>query len=104
MSMFRVSGQVMKVYRQERTDRDTGEVQAQTRVQLLGEVPTRDGGDTKLDFIDLRAPEPLVEPLKRVVGKNISLPVGVFAPAKGRLVWYVPTGAKVESQASKTPA
>jgi len=95
MSMFKVSGRLAKVYRQKRVDRETGEQTTETRCNILGEIPTRDGGDTRLDLQDIRVPDDLASTLTKLEGQDVNLPVGLFAPAKGQIVVFIPKGSKV---------
>ena len=58
MSMFEVTGQVMKSYHQPGSvDPETGELaKGKDKVQILGEIPISDGS-TKYDLITLSVPE-----------------------------------------------
>ena len=104
MSMFRVTGQLAKVYDQERKDQETGEITKETRANILGEIPTRDGNDTRLDLQDIRIPDDLAASVRKLVGREISLPVGIFSPQRGRLVVYVPRGSKISPATGSSPA
>lgn len=95
LSMFTVSGQVMKTFVQQgRVDKETGEVQESTiKVQVMGEMPVL-GGDSRLDLITLSVEnEKTYIPL---VGKRIRIPLGFFSPSKGQIVYYIPKGATPE--------
>lgn len=95
LSMFTVTGQVLKTYYQDgRTDKETGETTKGTfKVQLLGEMPVQ-GGDSRYDMITLS-----VESEKEYassVGKKIRVPLGFFSPQKGNIVYFIPKGSKPE--------
>jgi len=93
MSMFTVSGKVINVFDQlGKLDKETGEVGETTpRLQLLGNMPMPNG-EMRMDMVTVKVESKRVyEELK---GKDIRLPIGVFAPSKGQIVYYVPKGAK----------
>ncbi len=94
MSMFEVTGQVMKSYHQPGTvDPETGELtKGKDKVQILGEIPVSDGS-TKYDLITLSVPEGVnFEPL---VKKVVRVPLGFFAPSKGNIIYFIPKGSNV---------
>jgi len=95
MSMFNVTGNLVKVYRQERIDRDTGETQIEHRANILGEIPTRDGKDTRVDLQDIRIPGDLVADMKAAEGKEVTVPIGFFAAAKNQMVVFIPKGSRL---------
>ena len=95
-SMYQISGQLVKVYCQQRTDRDTGEVTAEHRCNVLGEIATRDGGDFRLDLQDIRVPDEHVAALRSREGQNVTLPVGLFSPAKGQVILFIPKGSTLD--------
>jgi len=95
LSMFTVTGQVMKTFIQEgKTDKQTGEIdESSVKVQILGEMPVK-GGDSRLDLITLTVEnEKTYSDLK---GKRIRVPLGFFAPSKGQIVYFIPKGASPE--------
>jgi len=93
MSMFTVSGKVINVFDQQgKVDQDTGEVGETTpRLQLLGNMPMPNG-EMRMDMITVKVENKKV--YEALEGKEIRLPIGVFAPSKGQIVYYVPKGAK----------
>lgn len=97
MSMFNVTGELLKVYRQERKDRETGEVQVEHRASILGEIPTRDGGDTRLDLQDIRIPVEMVGDMKAAQQKRVTVPIGFFAAGKNQMVVFIPKGSKLQA-------
>lgn len=93
MSMFQVTGQVLHVYQDpDRSDKETGEViKGRPKVQILGELPL-ENGQTKHDMITLSVDRKAdYEPL---VGSRISVPLGMFSPAKGQIAYFIPKGGK----------
>ncbi len=95
LSMFTVTGQVLKTFIQPgHIDKETGEMgKPSIKVQIMGEMPVQ-GGDSKLDLITLTIEsQKIYEELK---GKKIRLPLGFFAPQKGNIVYFVPKGSTPE--------
>ena len=92
ISMFTVTGQVLKTFKQDgQTDKETGEVgKSSFKVQLLGEMPVL-GGDSRNDLITLTVEN--VKAYADLVGKTIRVPLGFFAPQKGNIVYFIPKGA-----------
>ena len=97
MSMFQVTGKVLHVYQDaDRTDKDTGEVtKGRPKVQILGELPL-ENGQTKHDMITLSVDRKA--DYEQLVGSRISVPLGMFAPAKGQIVYFIPKGGKPTTQ------
>ena len=91
--MFSIIGELRNVFEQERTDRDTGEVQTKHRIQILGDIPVPgDRGETRLELVTLNVEEPSI--YRGLLGKQIRVPFGFFAPSKGQVITFVPKGAK----------
>lgn len=91
--MFNVTGQVLHVFQDsDRTDTDTGEItKGKPKVQILGDVPLANG-EIRRDMVTLSVEHKAdYEPL---VGKTISVPLGMFSPAKGQVVYFIPKGGK----------
>ena len=95
LSMFTVTGLVMKTFVQEgRTDRETGEVgKDAVKVQIMGEMPVQ-GGDSRLDLITLTVEDQ--KSYEALKGKRVRVPLGFFSPAKGNIVYYIPKGSSPE--------
>ena len=96
MSMFTVSGTVINVFDQQgKVDQETGVMGETTpRLQLLGNMPMPNG-EMRMDMITVKVENRAAyETLK---GKVIRLPIGVFSPSKGQIVYYVPKGSKPEA-------
>jgi len=93
MSMFTVSGKVINVFDQQgKLDKETGEVGETTpRLQLLGNMPMPNG-EMRMDMVTVKVENKKI--YEELQGKDIRLPIGVFAPSKGQIVYYVPKGAK----------
>lgn len=103
MSMFQVTGQVLHVFQDpDRTDKQTGEVtKGRPKVQILGELPL-ENGQTRHDMITLSVDRKAdYEPL---VGSRISVPLGMFSPAKGQIAYFIPKGGKPVTIAPTGPA
>lgn len=98
MSMFQVSGVVLHLFDAPgRIDKDTGAVDDdKPKVQLLGEIPQRNG-QAKFDVITLTCHNPAdFDGLK---GKRVVVPLGMFSPSKGNIVYYIPQGCKPRLEA-----
>jgi hypothetical protein len=95
LSMFTVTGQVMKTFIQEgKTDKQTGEIEESSiKVQILGEMPVK-GGDSRLDLITLTVENE--KTYSDLTGKRIRVPLGFFAPSKGQIIYFIPKGSKPE--------
>lgn len=92
MSMFTVTGKVVKTFFQEgQLDKETGELEeGKNKVQIMGEVPVK-GGESKFDLLTLSVPDEIdFEPL---IEKEVSVPLGFFSPAKGQIVYFIPKGS-----------
>lgn len=95
LSMFTVTGQVLKTFIQPgQVDKETGEVgKTSVKVQIMGEMPVQ-GGESRLDLITLTIEnQKTYEELK---GKRVRVPLGFFAPQKGNIVYFVPKGSLPE--------
>jgi len=96
LSMFTVTGQVMRTYVQPGSvNKQTGEIgEASSKVQIMGEIPVRGGDAARLDLVTLT-----VENLKtytELQGKRVRVPLGFFAPSKGEIIYFIPKGATPE--------
>jgi len=95
LSMFTVTGQVLKTFIQPGgVDKTTGEVSpSSVKVQIMGEMPVK-GGDSRLDLITLTVEsQKAFDDLK---GKRVRVPLGFFSPQKGNIVYFIPKGALPE--------
>ncbi len=93
MSMFQVSGVVLHLFDAPgRVDKTSGEVDAdKSKVQIMGEIPQRNG-QVKYDIITLTCHSP--EDFAGLKGKRISVPLGMFAPSAGNIVYFIPEGCR----------
>lgn len=90
--MLQINGQVMNVFTVEAgKDKDGKDYTEKSRVQLMGQVFLQNG-DTKLDLMDLTVDD--VSVWSGLVGKQVSVDVGVFSPSKGSVVYFVRKGSK----------
>lgn len=94
--MFSITGQLLKCFTEKQTNRDTGEEVTRHRIQMLGDVPLRDGSaDSRLDLVTLNVED--LAPYQDLVGTPIRVPFGFFAPSKGSVVTFVPKGSKPQA-------
>lgn len=93
MSMFQISGVVLHLFDAPgRVDKETGAVDDdKPKVQLLGEIPQRNG-QAKFDVITLTCHNP--SDFDGLKGKRVVVPLGMFSPSKGNIVYYIPQGCK----------
>lgn len=92
MSMFQVSGQVVHVYDAPQTiDKQTGEVKREEKpkVQIVGDMPLPNG-QLRYDIITLTVENK--DEWKALQGRRITVPLGLFAPSKGSIVYFIPKG------------
>lgn len=99
MSMFQVSGVVLHLFDAPgRVDKTSGEVDAdKPKVQIMGEIPQRNG-QVKYDIIDLTCHSP--EDFAGLKGKRVTVPLGMFAPTAGNIVYFIPQGCKPSLESS----
>ena len=98
MSMFQVSGLVLHLFNAPgRIDKETGAVDDdKPKVQLLGEIPQRNG-EAKFDVITLTCHDPA--DFEAFKGKRVVVPLGMFSPSKGNILYYIPKGCKPHLEA-----
>lgn len=92
--MFSITGQLLKAFPERQVNRETGESVDRYRIQLLGEIPLRDGSGSRFDMVTLNVES--MGPYAALIGKTVRVPFGFFAPAKGQVISFVPKGAKPE--------
>lgn len=92
--MFSITGQLLKAYPERQINRDTGEEITRYRIQLLGDVPIRDGSGSRYDMVTLNVDE--LRGYQELQGKTIRVPFGFFSPSKGQVITFVPKGSKPE--------
>jgi len=93
-SMYTVNGKVVNAFSEWMPPRGDQEGRRVHRVQIMGEVPTRDGEGSRYDLDTLTVPDS--ETYRSLIGKSIRLPVGLFSPAKGQVIKFVPKGTAPE--------
>lgn len=99
MSMFQVTGQVLHVFdAPPQVDKDSGQLTpGKHKVQILGQVPLLNG-ESRHDMITLSC-ESRAE-FESLKGKQVSVPIGMFSPAKGSVVYFIPKGGRPSLVAS----
>ncbi|WP_460549622.1 hypothetical protein, partial [Geodermatophilus aquaeductus] len=90
--MFSITGRLLKAFTERQTNRETGEVTPRYRIQLLGEIPLRDGSGSRHDLVTLNVDR--LDLYEHLEGEVIRVPFGFFAPAKGQVITFVPKGSK----------
>lgn len=97
MSMFQVTGQVVHVFdAPEVLNKETGEVTRESRpkVQLIGDIPLPNG-QARFDMVTLSVEDKADwEALK---GQRVAVPLGMFAPSKNNIVYFIPKGCRPRS-------
>lgn len=92
-SMFSITGRVLHLFPAPgRIDKETGAVDDdKPKVQILGCIPLRNG-EFQYDIISLTCHDlSLFESLR---GREVSVPIGTFAPKAGQVVHFIPKGCK----------
>lgn len=91
--MYSIIGRLEHVFDQKQVNKETGEETQRHKIQLVGRVPLPDGSDgTRLELVTLNVDDPAA--YKHLVGSDIRVPFGFFAPSKGTVVQFVPKGSK----------
>ena len=90
--MLQMTGKVVNLYTNEGgTNKDGASYEARHKVQLLGGVDLPNG-DVKHDLIDLTVDS--LKDWQALAGKEVTVDIGVFAPAKGQIVYFIKKGTK----------
>jgi hypothetical protein len=84
--VLRLNGQLVNLFRTVRGEKDGRQYGGEWKVQLLSQVPAEDG-TSKFEMVDLKVKDP--EPFRDRRGQECEIPVGVFAPSKGSVVFFV---------------
>lgn len=103
MSMFNICGIVLHTFEQpKRVDSKTGEVLSdeKPKVQILGDMPLPNG-QTRMEMVTLTCED--VKPYEALKGQKISVSLGIFAPAKGQVVYFIPKGSFPVLDGGKPP-
>lgn len=90
--MLQISGKVINVFTQEGgMSKDGKEYDERHKVQLMGQVALPNG-DIKMDLMDLTIQD--LSDWNDMQGKDVSIDIGAFAPAKGNIIYFVSKGSK----------
>ncbi|MER2511037.1 MAG: hypothetical protein ABTQ25_01245 [Nitrosomonas ureae] len=91
MSMFQISGRVMHVYdAPARKNEETGELgDEKPKVQMIGDLPLPNG-QVRFDLVTLSIDDKSV--WEQLRGQLVSVALGIFAPAKGQVIYFIPKG------------
>lgn len=94
MSMFTITGQVVNTFEAPgRAANEKAGIEAQEakpKVQILGEMPVP-GGQKRVELVTLTCEDQRVYEALR--GRTVSVPLGIFAPAKGQVIYFIPKGS-----------
>ena len=95
--MLQLSGKVVNVFTQEGGKNKDGEDFAERhKVQLMGERALPNG-DIQMDLMDLTIQN--LSDWNDLQGKDVSIDIGAFAPAKGNIIYFVSKGSKPQLEA-----
>ncbi len=104
MSMFTVTGQVVNTFEAPARAANPANQQeaqdAKPKVQILGEMPVP-GGQTRVELVTLTCEDQSVYEALR--GRTVRIPLGIFAPAKGQIIYFIPKGSVPEEVGESTP-
>ena len=94
MSMFTITGQVVNTFEAPgRAANEKAGIEAQEakpKVQILGEMPVP-GGQKRVELVTLTCEDQRVYEALR--GRTVAVPLGIFAPAKGQVIYFIPKGS-----------
>lgn len=82
--MYQVTGQLINLFNSPATEK----YEAAYRIQILGDMLTRDG-QVKKEMITLNIPLPIFDSLRGEEGNVITLPIGFYAK-DGKILTYCP--------------
>jgi hypothetical protein len=86
MSMIRLNGVLVNTFRAPvRRGAEAGEVE-KDKLQIMGDV-LLNNGESRKDLVTITVPD--ARKFAGQEGTEISLSVGVFAPAKGQVIFFV---------------
>jgi len=91
--MYSVKAQVLNLFHSEATEKYAESF----KVQLLGDVPLKDG-QVKKDMLTLNVPQEIYNSLQGQEGKTVSLPIGFFV-SNNRLTPFFPKSATLPGKA-----
>lgn len=87
--MLNLTGQLINTYVQPMSQRDGKEYGGQDKIQIIGNIELPDGG-TRVDMVTLTTHD--IKKFEPLVGKQITIPVGVFASGRS-LIYFIPKGS-----------
>jgi len=94
MSMFSITGQVVNTFeapaRAANAQTQAEAQDAKPKVQILGEMPVP-GGQKRVELVTLTCEDQRVYEALR--GQTVQIPLGIFAPAKGQIIYFIPKGS-----------
>ncbi len=92
-SLLSVTGRVIHLFAAPgRIDKASGEVdEDKPKVQIIGSLPQRNG-EFKYEIISLTCHDLTL--FHDLIGHEISIPIGVFAPKAGQVIYFIPQGCK----------
>lgn len=86
MSMFSITGTLVNTYRAPlRKGAESTETE-KDKIQILGDIPLNNG-EVRKDLISITVPD--VRKYEGQEGVEVTVAVGVFAPAKGQIIYFV---------------
>lgn len=92
--MLQMTGQVVNTFTQDGgKDKDGKDYDARHKVQLLGAIDLPNG-DVRHDLIDLKVDD--LDDWIPHKGKYITVDIGVYAPSKGTVIYFIKKGCKPE--------
>jgi hypothetical protein len=95
--MLQISGKVINVFTKEAgKNKDGSDYDERHKVQLMGERALPNG-DIQMDLMDLTIQD--LSDWNDMQGKDISIDIGAFAPAKGNIIYFVSKGSKPQLKA-----
>ena len=90
--MLQITGKVVNVFTKEGgTNKDGSAYDEKHKVQLMGER-SLPNGDVQMDLMDLTIDD--LTDWNEMQGKEVSIDVGAFAPAKGNIIYFVSKGSR----------
>ena len=90
--MLTLKGKLINTFVSPKGEKDGKQYGGQDKVQIIGDI-LLPNGETKVDMFTLTAHN--VSDFKNYIGKDIRVPIGIFAAAKA-ITYYIPKGSKLE--------
>lgn len=83
MSMITINGTLLNVFKQ--PTRVEGEDDEKPKIQVLGDIPQRNG-EIRKELVTISVPN--IGDYEELEGQYVSVPAGAFAPAKGTVIFF----------------